>query len=108
MEALEGTKRVVIENVKPQVNCGQYPIKRTVGEEVEVTADVFGDGHDEVKAVLLYRHSKKKKWNEVPMQFLGNDRWQVTFTPDSMGTFEYTLQAGWTTSIPGRRAQKEI
>ncbi|MBF8962836.1 alpha-1,4-glucan--maltose-1-phosphate maltosyltransferase [Pontibacter sp. FD36] len=94
MEALEGTKRVVIENVKPQVNCGQYPIKRTVGEEVEVTADVFGDGHDEVKAVLLYRHSKKKKWNEVPMTFLGNDRWQVTFTPDSMGTFEYTLQ-GW-------------
>ncbi|PVY39409.1 alpha-1,4-glucan--maltose-1-phosphate maltosyltransferase [Pontibacter virosus] len=94
MEALEGTKRVVIENVKPQVNCGQYPIKRVVGEEVEVTADVFGDGHDEVKAVLLYRHSRKKKWSEVPMRFLGNDHWQVTFTPDSMGTFEYTLQ-GW-------------
>ncbi|PKV62864.1 alpha-1,4-glucan--maltose-1-phosphate maltosyltransferase [Pontibacter ramchanderi] len=94
MEALEGTKRVVIENVKPQVNCGQYPIKRIVGEEVVVTADVFGDGHDEVKAVLLYRHAKKKKWSEVPMQFLGNDRWQVSFRPDSMGTFEYTLQ-GW-------------
>ncbi|WP_299701622.1 alpha-1,4-glucan--maltose-1-phosphate maltosyltransferase [uncultured Pontibacter sp.] len=94
MEALEGTKRVIIENVKPQVNCGQYPIKRVVGEEVTVTADVFGDGHDEVKAVLLYRHAKKKKWNEVPMQFLGNDRWEVTFAPDSMGTFEYTLQ-GW-------------
>ena len=94
MEALEGTKRVIIENVKPQVNCGQYPIKRVVGEEVTVTADVFGDGHDEVIAVLLYRHAKKKKWTEIPMSFLGNDRWQVTFAPDSMGTFEYTLQ-GW-------------
>ncbi|MDX5420152.1 MAG: alpha-1,4-glucan--maltose-1-phosphate maltosyltransferase [Hymenobacteraceae bacterium] len=94
MEALEGTKRVIIENVKPQVNCVQYPIKRVVGEEVTVTADVFGDGHDEVIAVLLYRHAKKKKWTEIPMSFLGNDRWQVTFAPDSMGTFEYTLQ-GW-------------
>jgi starch synthase (maltosyl-transferring) len=94
MEALQGTKRVVIENVKPQVNCGQYPIKRIVGEEVVVTADVFGDGHDEVKAVLRYRHAKKKNWSEVPMSFLGNDRWQVSFRPDSMGRFEYTLQ-GW-------------
>ncbi|MCC9166288.1 alpha-1,4-glucan--maltose-1-phosphate maltosyltransferase [Pontibacter harenae] len=94
MEALEGTQRVVIENVKPQLNCGQYPIKRVVGEEVTVTADVFSDGHDEVKAVLLYHHVDSENWQEVPMEFLGNDRWQATFAPDSMGRFEYKLQ-GW-------------
>ncbi|QCR22795.1 alpha-1,4-glucan--maltose-1-phosphate maltosyltransferase [Pontibacter sp. SGAir0037] len=94
MEALEGTKRVIIENVKPELNCGQYPVKRVVGEELTVSADIFTDGHDEVKAVLLYRHSKKKKWEEVPMEFLGNDRWQGTFIPDAMGLYEYTLQ-GW-------------
>ncbi len=94
MEALEGTKRVVIENVKPELSCGQYPVKRVVGEEVRVTADVFGDGHDEVRAVLLYRHSKQKKWQEIPMKFLGNDHWQASFKPDSMGRYVYTLQ-GW-------------
>ena len=85
---------MVIENVKPQVNCGQYPIKRVVGEPVVVTADVFSDGHDEVKAVLLYRNMKKRAWTEVPMRFLGNDRWQGTFVPDEIGTYEYTLK-GW-------------
>ncbi|MFD2247324.1 alpha-1,4-glucan--maltose-1-phosphate maltosyltransferase [Pontibacter ruber] len=94
MDALEGTKRVIIENVKPELNCGQYPVKRVVGEAITVTADIFSDGHDEVKAVLLYRHAKQKKWQEVPMEFLGNDRWQATFTPDSMGRYIYTLQ-GW-------------
>ncbi|MBB6611732.1 alpha-1,4-glucan--maltose-1-phosphate maltosyltransferase [Pontibacter sp. Tf4] len=94
MEGLDGTHRVIIENVKPELNCGQYPVKRVVGEELTVTADIFGDGHDEVKAVLLYRHNRSKKWNEVPMKFLGNDHWQATFVPDAMGMFEYTLQ-GW-------------
>lgn len=94
MELLEGTKRVIIENVKPQLNCGEFPIKRVVGEAVTVTADIFSDGHDEVKAKLLYRKERKKNWSEIPMQFLGNDRWQAIFTPDSMGRFEYTIQ-GW-------------
>ncbi|MBF9254431.1 alpha-1,4-glucan--maltose-1-phosphate maltosyltransferase [Pontibacter sp. 172403-2] len=94
MEELEGTKRIVIEHVQPEINCGRYPAKRVVGEELVVTADVFGDGHDEVKAQVLYRHSKKKNWNEAPMRFLGNDRWQAAFTPDTMGRYEYTVQ-GW-------------
>ncbi|MFD2515115.1 alpha-1,4-glucan--maltose-1-phosphate maltosyltransferase [Pontibacter locisalis] len=94
MEGIEGTKRVVIENVKPQINCGKYPAKRVVGENITITADVFSDGHDEVKAAVLYRHERKKKWEEVPMQFLGNDRWQASFTPETMGRYEYTVQ-GW-------------
>ncbi|WP_347156753.1 alpha-1,4-glucan--maltose-1-phosphate maltosyltransferase [Pontibacter chitinilyticus] len=94
MEELEGTKRVVIEHVIPQINCGRYPAKRVVGEELVVTADVFADGHDEVKAQVVYRHTKKKKWEKVPMQFLGNDRWQAAFTPDTMGRYEYTVE-GW-------------
>ncbi|MDX5480349.1 MAG: alpha-1,4-glucan--maltose-1-phosphate maltosyltransferase [Hymenobacteraceae bacterium] len=94
MEGIEGTKRVVIENVKPQINCGRYPAKRVVGEKLTVTADVFADGHDEVKALLIYRHTRKRRWEEVPMTFLGNDHWEASFTPDSMGRYEYTVQ-GW-------------
>ena len=37
-------RRVVIEHVRPQVDCGRFPIKRVVGERVVVRADVFADG----------------------------------------------------------------
>ncbi|MCC9138381.1 alpha-1,4-glucan--maltose-1-phosphate maltosyltransferase [Pontibacter silvestris] len=94
MEELEGTNRVVIENVQPQINCGQYPVKRVVGEELLVTADIFTDGHDEVKAVLAYRQVGSEEWQEVPMEFISNDRWQAAFTLDTMGRYEYTIK-GW-------------
>lgn len=62
-----------------------------------VTADIFGDGHDEVKAQLLYRNTTNNEsgnWEAVPMEFLGNDRWRATFTPTAMGRYEYTIE-GW-------------
>jgi starch synthase (maltosyl-transferring) len=90
----QGKQRVVIENVKPEINCGQYPIKKVVGEKVKVEADVFADGHDVLKAILLYRQKGTDDWQEVPMEFLGNDRWQAFFRPESLGQYEYTIR-GW-------------
>jgi starch synthase (maltosyl-transferring) len=34
----------VIENIQPLVDGGRYPIKRAVGEDLVVEADVFKDG----------------------------------------------------------------
>ena len=50
----EGRRRVVIENVEPELDCGRFLIKRIVGETVRVEADVFADGHDHVRARLLW------------------------------------------------------
>ena len=94
MTNTDGRNRVVIEHVNPQINSGRYPVKRTVGEKLTVTADVFTDGHDEVRAVLLVRHAQAATWTEVPMAFLGNDRWEVSYMPDRRGIYEYTVQ-GW-------------
>lgn len=94
MKGIPGNQRVVIEHVKPAIDCGQFPIKRIVGEEVIVTADIFGDGHDEVKAALLFRVAGKKKWTEVSMDFLGNDQWKASFIPETYATHEYTV-FGW-------------
>ena len=52
----DGRARVVIENIKPQIDSGRFPIKRVVGERIVVEADVFADGHDVVAAVLEFRH----------------------------------------------------
>src|ERR671924_984871 len=68
-------RRVVVENVRPQVDCGRFPIKRTVGEAVRVTADIHADGHDFLAAVLLYRRVGNAEWTELPMTFVENDRW---------------------------------
>src|SRR5919206_1418480 len=66
-------QRVVIESVRPQVDCGRYPAKRAVGDSVAVEADVFTDGHDAVVAELMYRRAGASDWRIVPMEFLGND-----------------------------------
>src|SRR5712692_8797296 len=88
-------RKVVIENVRPEIDCGRFPIKRTIGERVEVTADIFADGHDVLYAVLRHRPASRPDWEEVPMQSLENDRWQAEFRVDAEGRHLYTLQA-WT------------
>ena len=52
----DGRKRVVIEGVDPEIDAGRFPIKRIIGDAVQVEADVFGDGHDHVICYLQFRH----------------------------------------------------
>ena len=87
-------RRVVVENVRPQVDCGRFPIKRTVGEPVNVTADIHADGHDSLAAALLFRRVGDPEWSELPMTFLENDRWEATFIVQALGRYEYTIE-GW-------------
>src|SRR5450432_3769060 len=87
--------RVVIENVQPQVDCGRFPIKRIVGDRVEVTADIFTDGHDLLHAVLRHRPAAQSDWEEVAMEPQTNDVWQGEFSVPTEGRHVYTLQA-WT------------
>src|SRR6476469_1365849 len=45
---------LVIECVKPELDCGRYPVKRVVGDTVEVRADILKDGHDLLDARIRY------------------------------------------------------
>jgi starch synthase (maltosyl-transferring) len=92
--ASEGRRRAVVENVQPIVDCGRFPIKRTPGELVLVTADVFADGHDVVRAVLLWRKRGSASWETLPMQALGNDHWQASFEIETLAPYEYAVR-GW-------------
>ena len=93
MKPIEGRKRVVIEEVEPQIDCGRYPAKRILGDTVTVTAAVFGDGHDHVSGRLLYRHSSEADWRSTPLSPLTNDLWSASFTVDALGHWLYTLEA---------------
>jgi starch synthase (maltosyl-transferring) len=85
----------VIESVRPEVDCGRYPVKRVLGEEVEVHADVFADGHDAVVAELLFKHEEEKEWQSAPMDFRLNDHWVASFRVEKLGRYQYTVR-GWT------------
>jgi starch synthase (maltosyl-transferring) len=93
MKPLEGRKRVIIEEITPQVDCGRYPAKRILGDAVTITAAVFGDGHDHVSGHLLYRPASEKDWRHTPLTPLTNDLWSATFTVDQLGDWSYTIEA---------------
>jgi starch synthase (maltosyl-transferring) len=93
MKPAEGRKRIIIEEVQPQVNCGRYSAKRTLGDTVTITAAVFGDGHDHVAGRLLYRHHRENDWRSTPLIPLNNDLWSASFTVDELGDWSYTIEA---------------
>ncbi len=92
----DGRQRAVVENVTPRVDHGRFPVKRLVGEDLEVEADVFADGHDEVRVVLAWRVPGDAEWHETemtPLEPLGNDRWGAAFKLASVGRYEFAVHA---------------
>jgi len=91
---VEGRSRVVIEHVRPEIDCGRFPVKRIVSEPLVVEADVFADGHDQLACDVLYRHCAEQEWNRASMHRIANDRWRGEFSVSRVGRSEYTVE-GW-------------
>ena len=85
--------RIQIEDVWPEIDCGRYPVKRSLGDEVEVWATIFRDGHEVLGAAVLYRAPGSSAWQEAPMRFEGNDRFVGSFHVTELGRWEFTVQA---------------
>jgi starch synthase (maltosyl-transferring) len=83
-----GRRRVVIEGISPQVDGGRWAVKRIQGDAVVVEGNVFADGHDEVRCVLLVRHQHAEHWSQFPLEPLGNDRWRASFIVDEIGGYQ--------------------
>jgi starch synthase (maltosyl-transferring) len=86
-------KRVVIENVLPQLNSGAFFIKRIVGQNIIVSADILSDGHDIMKAAVHFKHEKDKKWTEIKMLSLPNDSYVTEFKVENQGFYSYFVEA---------------
>ncbi|MDY7000838.1 MAG: alpha-1,4-glucan--maltose-1-phosphate maltosyltransferase [Thermodesulfobacteriota bacterium] len=89
----DGRSRVVIENVRPQIDCGRFAAKRALGETVTVEADVFADGHDVLSVRLEYRAAGQESWTFLPMKHQGNDVWAATFKVEDMAGYGFTVSA---------------
>jgi starch synthase (maltosyl-transferring) len=86
-------RTLVIENVAPTVDGGRYPLKRQAGDVLEVSADIFKDGHDVLVAFVLYRRLDERGWHETPMRHVDNDRWAGAFTLRQNARYVFTLEA---------------
>jgi starch synthase (maltosyl-transferring) len=89
--------RIQILNPAPMIDCGRFPAKRTVGEWVEVSADVFRDGHEILRAQVRYRGPGHGEWSVTPMRWIDRevdgDRWAGAFEVDRVGRWEFTVEA---------------
>jgi starch synthase (maltosyl-transferring) len=94
MIKFKGKQRVIISNVSPEIDKGQFPGKAAINEPVTISADIFSDGHDEISASLYIRKVNQRKWTEFPMRYGVNDRWSIRLIPDEIGLYEFRIE-GW-------------
>lgn len=85
--------RLVIQNVKPQLDGGQYYIKRIVNQWVKVSAEVLADGHDILAAVINYKHEKDKKWTSIRANFHSEEYVEASFQVTQQGIYQYHVEA---------------
>ncbi|MDQ3066688.1 MAG: DUF3416 domain-containing protein [Actinomycetota bacterium] len=85
--------RIQIQDVRPLVDGGRYPVKATLGDPVEIAATIFKDGHDILRAVVRYRAAGTRKWLERALEPVGNDRWEGSFDADELGRWQFTIEA---------------
>ncbi|MEV7087945.1 alpha-1,4-glucan--maltose-1-phosphate maltosyltransferase [Streptomyces sp. NPDC093085] len=87
--------RIPVLDVHPLVDCGRRPAKAVVGESFEVTATVFGEGHDAVAAnvVLVDPGGRPGPWTPMRELAPGTDRWGAEVTPTEEGRWSYTVEA---------------
>ena len=90
---LESLPTVVIENIDPCIDGGRYPIKRVVGQDLKVSADVFKEGHDQVAVNLKWRKVGQADWYQTPMRPLENDRWEAVCHFIENALHEFTIEA---------------
>jgi starch synthase (maltosyl-transferring) len=85
--------RIQIQRIWPLLDCRRYPVKRSLGDVLDVWADVFVDGHDVLRAVVRYKPPGSRRWYEAPMEPIGNDRWHGSFTTTELGRWQYAITA---------------
>lgn len=89
-----GRQRVIIAHVSPRIEEGKYAAKAAVHEQIVFSADIFADGHDVLGASVLVKHASERRWTELPMKLIVNDRWEAVLKPGKTGRYQFRFQ-GW-------------
>jgi starch synthase (maltosyl-transferring) len=85
--------RIRVEQVRPQLDCGRFPVKCTLGERVQVSATLIRDGHEVLGASVLYRGPGKRRFASAPLEPVGNDVFAGSFEVTDCGRWDYLIEA---------------
>jgi starch synthase (maltosyl-transferring) len=85
--------RIIIDSISPDLSGGRFAAKRAQGEMMEVRAVIICDGHDHIKADILYRHESERDWQRAPLHAKGNDLWSGSFKAERTGFYYFTVEA---------------
>jgi len=92
-EEARAQPRIAIERVAPAVDDGRFAVKRLAGEAVDVAADIFGDGHEHLAAVVAWQAPGSDDWHEAPLTEGPNDRWTGQFPLMAPGVHRFVIEA---------------
>jgi starch synthase (maltosyl-transferring) len=82
--------RTVVTHLAPEVECGRFPAKAIVGDSLSVTARVFADGHDVVRALLEFEEADGRA-RLLVMEDRGNDVFGASVVPTSLGRARFRV-----------------
>ncbi|MFI1212142.1 alpha-1,4-glucan--maltose-1-phosphate maltosyltransferase, partial [Streptomyces sp. NPDC020802] len=101
--------RVPVVDVRPAVDRGNRPAKAVPGETFQVSATLFGEGHDAVAANVVLRDPEGRSGPWTPMRELapGSDRWGADVTPGTVGDWSYWVEA-WSDPVSAWRRSARI
>ena len=91
---MKPANRIAIDRIYPDVDGGRFAAKCIANRLTTVAADIVCDGHDVLTCSLHLRRPNERLWTTIPMTDVGNDRWEAVFTPEQLGTWEYTVSGG--------------
>ena len=100
--------RVIIDRLRPCVDDGRFPAKGVLHQPILFEADVFSDGHEVLAAELVLRAPGHDGARRIPMQALGNDRFQVRVVPTRVGRHLFTVEAWLDTWASYRRGLSRL
>jgi starch synthase (maltosyl-transferring) len=101
-------ERIRIERIWPQIDGGRYPVKRALGERVEVWATLVRDGHEVLGGAVRFRPAGTRRWREAPMRPIREDpdRWHGSFEVDTLGHWQFGVVA-WVDRVASWRRELE-
>jgi starch synthase (maltosyl-transferring) len=85
--------RIVIANISPSIDSGAFAVKRVIGETLEVRADIFVDGHEALRAEVLFKADDETDWRRAPMTAEPNDVWAAQIRFDRLGRHSFMIEA---------------
>ena len=91
--------RIAVTGTSPTVSCGRYPARAVIGEQIDVSATVFREGHDAVAADVVVRapDGTRQPFRRMRPGAPGTDRWhaavRIPDEPAAEGMWSFSVEA---------------